>query len=323
MGLRLVRNSEVQAYKRCRLRWWWGWVRKLQPSTSQPALRFGGLVHGALENYYIPGRKRGPHPAKTFTELYERELEEYARFGVYSDDQWVEAGELGVDLLENYVDEYGPEKNIEIIAPEMPFKVTVRHPKTDKPYFAAVGKLDAPYINHDNGRLGIIDHKTAASISTKQYSLSEQGSHYWAFAPEFFHRKGILKRGQKLSHILFNFLRKAKRDDRPRNEQGHYLNKDGTVSLRQPPPHFLRHPVWRGEKDREELRTRLTNTVWEMDQVRKGRLPIYKTPSYDCPQCPFFDACELHESGADHEELLKMTMEKWDPYDYVEITKKG
>lgn len=323
MALRLVRNSEVQAFKRCRLRWWWGWVLKLQPKKTANALRFGNLAHLSLEGWYIPGRKRGVHPAKTFKKLYRRELKTLAKYGIRSDDQWVEAGELGVDLLEHYVERYGDEPNLDILAPEMPFKVVVKHPKSGKPYYAAVGKLDAPFFNHETGRYGIMDHKTAASISTGHLVLNDQAAMYDTFSPAFFRKRGILKKGQKLSHILFNFLRKAVRDPRPQNEQGQFLNQDGSVSKRQPSDYFLRHPVWRGPAEREEFKDRLNKAVWEMDQVMRGRLPIYKTPNYDCPQCPFFDACELHESGADYEEFLRMTTVQWDPYDYVEIIQKG
>jgi hypothetical protein len=320
--LPLVRNSEVQAYKRCRLRWYWGWVLKLQPKLSHPALRFGNLGHLSLEKWYIPGRKRGVHPAKTFKKEYERELETLSAFRLRDDEKWVKAGEMGVDLMTNYVDHYGDEPHIEIIAPEMAFEVTVHHPKTGRPMYVAVGKMDAPYYNHETGRFGILDHKHMASISTNHLGMADQPAMYDAFAPEYFRRKRILKKGQKISHILFNFLRKAMRDSRPQNKKGQYLNMDGSVSKKQPPAFFERYPVWRGEGDREELRRRLTNVVWEMNQVRRGKLPIYKTPSYDCPQCPFFDACELHESGADYEELLRMTTEKWDPYDYVEIARE-
>jgi len=36
-----------------------------------------------------------------------------------------------------------------------------------------------------------------------------------------------------------------------------------------------------------------------IDKMRRGLIPIVKRTNYDCPRCPLFDLCTLHEQQAD------------------------
>jgi hypothetical protein len=97
--------------------------------TDMPALRFGSLIHAALAKYYIPGTKRGAHPAKTFEKLYAEELKEQTTMGWRDEDEkWQDAGELGVLMMENYVEFYGADDRWEVLCTEQPFETVVRHP---------------------------------------------------------------------------------------------------------------------------------------------------------------------------------------------------
>lgn len=325
----LLRNSERQSYLRCRFRWNIAFNLKRTPKQPAPALRFGDLVHRSLEAYYIPGRKRGPHPAKTFTKLYKEQLKAGHRFTVKDEDEErTSVAELGPIMLEGYVDEYGPEKNIEIIRPEMPFEFDLHHPKTGNYVVTAVGKLDQVYLDHATGRYGIRDYKTAKSISTTHLALDEQAGTYWAVAPLFLRSIGLLEEDQTIEHILYDFLRKAKPDARPRNAKGQYLNKPtkkelkefgkdypGTPSKKQPAKLFHREKVYRDEEDRKQILWRIRTQAREMKKVRRGELVVYKNPTRDCSwDCPFFSICELHETGADWKEELQLSTVKWEPY---------
>lgn len=321
----LVRNSELSSFRGCRWAWWQNYVEELQPKIPGPPLRFGNLVHSALEAYYIPGRKRGPHPTSTFTALYTEQLETYPRFSMYDDDdERMDAGELGRLMLNHYTEVYGSDDNVEVISPEIPFRVDVPHPKTGKYFCTAVGKLDIVYRDLRTGHIGLMDHKTAKSISTAHLFIDDQAGQYWAFAPIFLREKGLIGSKDNLDHILYNYLRKAPPDIREKNEDGLFINKGNReVSKRQPPPFFHREKIWRGPIDRESFVARMIQTTWEMQQVKKGKLPLYKTPSHLCPRCPFKGPCELHETGSDWEELLRLEFRHWDPYADHEVARKG
>lgn len=326
--LTMVRTSERGKFKRCRQAWHWRYNKGYEARISKPALRFGTLVHESLAAYYLPGRKRGIHPAITFKKLYKQETKEAGHFGMKDlDEEWYDAGELGIDMLENYVDYYGKDGDIEIIAPEHPFKWKMKD-QSGKPILY-VGRFDAVGRWVRTGEVMLLEHKTASSIRDEHLPLDEQAGAYWAFGNMYLRHIGVLKKGQILDMILYNFLRKSKRDDRPQNEDGIYLNKDGSISKKQPPAYFERVPVYRDEYDSKQVLRRIQMESWEMRMAREGKLPIYKNPTRDCAwDCQFIDMCELHETGGDWKEYAEQMFKQEDPYeeyrkDLLSSNKKG
>jgi hypothetical protein len=358
-----LRTSERRSFANCRQQWWWSYVLGWEAIRTKPALRFGDLVHQALAAWYIPGRKRGAKPWVTFENIYSRQLEEgqyeFDVFESYGDDSGkVDALELGIEMLRNYVEEYGQDDSFEVIASEMPFAVDV-FDKHNRYMVTYVGGLDLVYRDLSTRQLGVIETKTAGSISTRHLGLDEQAGSYWAFAPMALAEKGMLKKGEDIDFILYNFLRKGFKDTRPVDATGHRLNKPskealfercsalgieipkkatmeamwnalelagqdpaqlGERSKSQPPPLFLRQKVYRDDADRESLMYRVRAQAWEMAKARAGKLPIYKNPggtypNQQCTGCEFSDVCELHETGREWEELARLTMKTWDPYE--------
>lgn len=316
----MVRTSERLLYKRCR----WAWDRdfndRMRPRRAAPALRFGSLVHKSLERYYKVGTKRGPAPAKTFYKLFQADVEEQGALGFHDEDgKWADAGEMGVQLLEDYVLEYGKDERYEVIATEQAFQVPVFGP-TGKVVAIYTGIVDGIWRDLNDDLLFVTDHKTAAAINTGYLALDEQAGAYWTYGQQWIRERGLIKPEDELAGMLYNFLRKAKRDDRPRNADGHYLNKPtkavlldaalakapagrtaalkkmkvdelvayigadaaaqlGEVSKDQPAPRYHREKVWRDEADQEAVRARVLEELREMRLVRRGKLAAYKSPS--------------------------------------------
>lgn len=364
-----VRTTERKNFTACRQQWWWTFVDRLSSKDTKPALRFGDLVHQALAIYYPPGEKRGPHPAGTFGKLFDEQIEAGMHdFAIYDEEERVDARTLGVDMLEHYVERWGGDERIRVIAPEMAFQVPLKD-KNGKPLRVKLedGKMhlvvyagsgDCVIEDMETGQIGLWEHKTAASIGLTHLPLDEQAGSYWVFVPEWLRMQGILEPDQDLDFIWYNFLRKAMRDTRPVNDYGQRLNNPkkadltplldakgiaykksakldelmelvrgtgtdpetlGEVSKSQPPEHFVRQKVYRNDIDRMNIMYRIRAQVWEMAQVRNGKLPLYKNPAgtwpdQHCNGCQFRDMCELHETGADWEELRDFTMTTWAPY---------
>lgn len=315
----MLRTSERSQFKRCRQAWWWAFVDHLKPLNERPALRFGTLVHAALEQRYPPGKKRGPHPAEVFKKLYDEELERESKMGFRDeDDVWLEAGVLGVSMLENFVETYGEDERWEVIASELPFQVTLH--KTARFHVMYTGIIDGVWRDRENGDLWINDWKTAKSINVKGLPLNEQAGAYWGFGPVYLRQQKIIKPKDTLKGIQFTYLRKAMKDDRPTDDQGRHLNNDGTISKRQPAPYFVRQPTRRNEHQSEMLRGRALEEAKEMMKVRLGKMHIGKSPSdWNCGVCQYTDMCELHEAGLDWESFRDATMKVWDPYEEHEI----
>jgi len=331
----------------------------LEPIQRKGALTFGSLVHIALEVRYPPGRKRGPLPQDTFVKLYDEQPRDF--------DQWDEEGnkvparDLGAAMLEGYIKEYGNDDHIEIIAPEMRLAVDV-YDRHNNYLCTWVGKGDAVYIDllKSNKKLkliGMMEHKTAKSIEEEMTVISgygEQGLSYFWGASYVLREMGLLKEGQQIDHVMFNWLRKALPDLRPTNTMGHRLNKPskdalldeclrlnleipkralvadlmqllrsvnvkpellGEISRSQPKPLFYRDKMDLGTRELDSINWRIRAEAWEMDQVRKKKLPLIKNPTKDCKwDCPFKEACEVHEMGGDYGAILELEFDRWDPY---------
>jgi len=318
--LNLLRTSERACFTRCRMRWWWAYHEGLTPKLAAPALRFGSLVHGALEKWYKPGNKRGRKPWLTFRDLYNKELEQLEEFGMYTEEgDWEDARTLGDAMLRHYVQHYGTDAHLEVIAPEQDFQIDLEDPDTGLYVCTYVGTFDAVIRNKRTGRIGLFEHKTAKAISTAHLSLDEQAGAYWAFAPDWLRAQGILGKKEDLDFILYNFLRKAKPDQRPMNQDGLHLNKDGSISKSQPPPYFKRQEVLRGQHDRREVMLRAIQQAKEIEMVRNEELAHYKNPtkdcSWDCDFGPKTGLCEMHEIGDDWEEIRDSLFTYWNPYE--------
>jgi len=305
-----ISASSRAAFKTCRYRWHFRYMRKLEPKVAAPPLRFGTLLHTALEHYYKPGIKRGPHPARVFEKAYSREFEQALHLGFRDDDGvWHDALSLGVDMLEHYVDHYGPDDEWRVLASEQKFEEPVHDPQTGEQIGIYIGVLDLIMEQRSSGNIWLWDHKGVKSIDTGYLAMDDQSSGYWTYGEPWLRRQGILKPTRELQGITFNFLRKAVRDTREQNELGQYLNKDGTVSKVQPAEFFERFISYRGEAERNHTRERVAHELVEMGLVRKGELALLKSPGkLTCKFCDVRDICELHETGNDWQEMERLMM---------------
>jgi len=343
-----VRTSERSSFKGCRWQWQRSYVDRLTPREEAPALRFGSLVHAALELRYPPGIKRGPKPAISFAKLFDKQLKEMEDGWGFRDSEgeWADAKELGVAMLENYVATYGRDEEWKVIASEMTFRVPVYGilAPDDSPHkwhpcgpddggahlFNYVGTMDGVWQNRMDGGVRINDYKTTKGDPLKEalgkLLLDEQGTAYWTWGVDHLVAEGILKGKtlRALDGMLYTFLRKQAPDPRPQNAKGQRLNKDGSVSLKQPGAYFHRELVYRDEAQQAAARQRALDEFADMTAVRQGQAPAYKSPGLSfphqqCKACAFFDICELHEINADWEQLRDATLVEWNPYEAHEI----
>lgn len=329
-----LRNSERKAFLTCQQMWKWSYQDLLQTRGVRPALDFGGLVHEALAAYYVPGRKRGPKPWVTFEALLNTFEEEHGIFQMSADDEKVTARELGDHMLRRYVENYGPDSHIKVIAPEMDFKVEAYWPDGRRVMvrdesdvlrpLVHVGTGDLVYYDMERRQLGVMETKTAAKIEVDHLGKDDQASSYWTLVPIYLRQIGLLEPGQDIAFIEYNFLRKALNDERPQNADGLRLNKNGSVSERQPAPYFRRHRVWRGESDRLRYLLRINNLGGVISLARRGKLPIIKNPSsaypdQHCRGCEFRDMCDIHEMGGDWQGYAENVMGRWAPYEAHEM----
>lgn len=359
-----IRTSERRTFKRCPQKWEWAYKQGLKPHRESNPLWFGQAVHLALADWYKPGKERGVHPSTTFSNVLEEGKVERFDTGNFDDmAEYAAALQMGVDMLNRYVDFYGDENEWECIQPEMSFQVWFPHPKKKelKRWLRYLGTIDGVfrYVGETKGEMRhgsiwLFEHKTAAGIQVNHLPLDDQAGSYWALAGMILRKRGILKAGETIDGIVYNFLRKATNDPRPQNSEGMYCNKPskqnyldqlteagievsakmkveelatvayknkvevfGEVSKTQPPPYLERIPVFRSSGARKTMLSRIVAEGLHIEDARKAKptLPIFKNPTKDCSwDCEFFRMCQLHENQADWEDYRDITFRTWDPY---------
>jgi hypothetical protein len=298
----IIRTSERSAFGRCPQQWWWAYRDGLR-SKARPAdaLWFGIGIHEALAEWYLPGYERGAMPSDTFEAWAGDEIRYIKSNFADRDREWFdepvyeEAVELGIAMLDHYIDHYDTDPRWEILAIEQPFEIELV--KDGEVVAIFKSRLDGVGIDHKLGEIVLLEHKTAGSIRTAHLPLDNQAGSYFAVATIVLRHQDILGPKEFISGIEYNFLRKSRPDPREHDARGQYLNKDGTVSKKQPPPAFLREFVDRTPREVKSQLRRLTDEVDIMNRMRSGEIAVTKTVTNMCPNCPFFTMCVLHEHG--------------------------
>lgn len=234
----ILRTSERQAFKRCPAKWWWAYREGLKPRGAEKTpLWFGTGVHLGLAEWYLPGTKRGPHPAETFAKFAGDAITSIKMVDADEETlaQYIDGKELGVKMLEGYVKLYGTDPQWEFIQAEQAFDLDVPWPGSDRQGLWVVedgqvmlryaGTFDGVYRDLGTGRIELLETKTAKAIMTQHLPLDDQAGSYWAVASYVLAKKGLIKPDERISAIQYNFLRKALPDDRPVDEQGYATNK--------------------------------------------------------------------------------------------------
>lgn len=242
MSVPKLRTSERTSFKRCHQQWWWSYRQGLKPKggAEKTALWFGTGVHLALANWYLPGIKRGVHPAETWESYAGESLHTIKTVQATEERiaEYEDGAALGKVLLQEYVKEYGEDSNWDFIQAEQTFSLPIPWPKmkeqrqlifevTDdfQVLVEYVGTYDGVYRDLLTDRLELLENKTAASIQLTHLSLDDQAGGYYATASHSLRQQKLIGPNENLAGINYNFLRKAMPDTRPIDREGYRTNK--------------------------------------------------------------------------------------------------
>lgn len=229
-NLPMLRTSERAALKRCPQRWWWAYRMGLRKAgqAAQP-LWFGTGIHLALAEWYVPGLVRGREPEETWAEYCKGHFEMVrtsSRYRGDEEDEWTDALELGTAMLKGYRENYGTDENWEVIAPEQRFSLLVPSRKNLARAVAhLVGTFDGVYRDLADGKIYLMEHKSAAQIITSHLPMDPQGTSYIAAATHICRELGLIGPKERIAGIMYNFLGKKKPSPRLRDELGQYRNQ--------------------------------------------------------------------------------------------------
>lgn len=366
-GLPWVTTSERRAFKRCPWRWWQEYREGLRSRDISDKLWFGIGIHEALANYYQPGKKRSNDFVDVWREFVDNDevsvvVRQRGMSGDMDETEWVNAKLLGETMLLGHRDFWERDPNWDVIYAEEPFQIIIPDPRdAEKDVAIFTSTFDGVVRDSDDGRIKLLEHKTAASISTGHLAMDDQGGAYWAVATNVLRGKGILGPRERIHGIVYNFLRKSLPDDRPKDAEGYATNKPnkanyqqaitdagfivgaswslprleefadekgivvlGERSKVQPPRLFERETIWRTPKERVTQINRIGSEVLVMEEFRSGRLPLFKNPTRDCPwDCPMYNLCELDEQQQDVDDFREAVFKVEDPYGRYRLRKSA
>jgi PD-(D/E)XK nuclease superfamily len=319
--LRAIRAHERMDYKRCQKKWYWNWRLGLAPINKGPgALDLGTWVHLAFQSWYQDGSVRNAGLVEAFNLFADMHIQAYnRRTPKWHIERAEELAALGATMMEGYVKHYGDDPDVAyVIGTEIPLRFSFGQAEHGL-------KPDMVYVDRE-GLVWLMEHKTATTISTDHLTIDDQARPYGAMAERALRKLGLIKPRQRFAGIMYNFLRKAIPDERETNEKGERLNKNGTVSKRQSPPNFVRHPVTMTSRAKAIALRRVHAETLKVARTTRGLKSgtihpdsLFKTPTKDCPKyCNFFKICELEEQGGDIRDMQQMMFVRRDPYAYAE-----
>lgn len=240
MTIPILRTSERKDFKRCQIRWWWHYREGLKPRGSEKApLWFGTGVHLALAEWYLPGLKRGVHPAETWKAFAEDALDviKVADATEETVAEYEDALTLGTLLMDGYVRKYGNDEHMNFIQAEQTFGLDIPWPRPDEErqlvYDTVTGQVlvryrgtyDGVYRDLRDNAVRLLENKTAKAITLGHLSLDDQAGSYWAVATRTLRDQNLIGPKESIQGIEYNFIRKALGDDRPKDAEGYATNK--------------------------------------------------------------------------------------------------
>jgi hypothetical protein len=284
-------------------------------------------MHEALAAWYQKGHKRDGTLAAHFVAAALNAISNAAEDGApeYVIEKAEELCSLGEAMAEAYEKHYGADEGVYVITAEIPLAFSLAHSDTGE--LIAMHKLKPDLVFADeNNDIWLMEHKTAKQVATEHLVIDDQARPYGAMAESALRKLGIIKKRQQFRGILYNFLRKALPDLRQQNAKGQYLNKDGSVSKRQPSPFFVRKPITMSIKAKMKTLYRVREETVDITlktlelrtkELSPDRLP--KTPHKSCAKtCQFFAMCTIEEEGGNYLDMERAMFVRRDPYKYEE-----
>lgn len=222
----MVRTSERGDFKRCQWLWYQHWIKGYSIARPPTWSWFGTAIHEALRARYPVGVKRGKRAV--MLEAFESALHNETR-RIWTDaraeldeQEVVDARELGIAMLNGYVEEFGEDKRWEVIHTEQPFQIDVVDPETGEALVIYCGTWDVLMRDRDTGKFWLWDHKTRRSFKARWdylYINDQAGSYLWV-APEVLEHMGVLEKGTAIEGIIFNYLKKTMPTTKTMDPQG-------------------------------------------------------------------------------------------------------
>lgn len=329
--------TERAGFRKCRRQWLLTVVHRLDPERGNVHLFLGDIYHAALAEYYMSLKEGYPHvvAANEALDAYQQAYDEAAaamhkRLGIgwaLSKDVYREAGELGLEMLQNYLDKERLDPLLdEVIAVEFRVNVPIRSPKGRRIGWLSV---QTDVVGLKNGRLRVVDHKTRSRIpNTAHVDIDDQVSaeaySWWKHSGDF-PEEAVLNVSMKREAGPPRLLKSGKLS-KDRNQgttaelyraavQEHGLDPADYADviryyeereLRGDDPLFTRIESFRTPGQMAAFERDLYEEYRDMRAVAAHPERAYPSPSeFNCPSCPVRTICVTIQDDGDVEAVIK------------------
>ena len=311
-----ISNSEIQTFKRCRRKWWFGYYRRLKPLHERKVgpLRIGNRVHESLESYYLALAGVDTADAvKVALAKHDMLVMVDLETADESDEKTIKEitsqGDLSRAMLEGYFEwlaETGADQGYRVVGIEQTVSTEITTPLGAQ--FHTKAKLDLVVEDEDAGERWFLDHKTVGDFTTptRMLHLDEQMLMYnWL--------QSLTVPG-KTEGAIYNMIKKSKRTQRAK------------------PPFFMRFKVRHSQQELDSFYVRLLGELDQIARVRQlldeGQDPrrvAYPSPKSECSwDCQYLYICPLIDRTQDDaEHAISLTFREGDPYEYYGEEKKS
>jgi RecB family exonuclease len=298
---RFVSNSELQAFKGCRRRWYLTYVRGLKAKRTREhgPLPLGNRVHSALE----VGEAGGAEAAlKLYDQLAEAsrgrldpEIDDEKKFETENT-----MGRLMVEGYYEWLAEEGLDQGVEVVGVEEALSTSLDLWTHDGLEVFLIGKMDKRVRDPLSRQIRFLDYKTTKGFNdvSSTLQLNEQLKTYGVLE-----RRNLVDGGEPATGAIFELLRKVGRSKTAK------------------PPFYKREAIAYSDVELRNFWHRLRSEVADLLVVEQTIATggdhthvAYPRPSRDCTWiCPFFSGCHMFDDGSDVEAWLDDQFEVGDP----------
>lgn len=268
-----VSNSRLACFRRCPRKYEYRYIDGFTANEKSPALRLGTLVHSALESFYSADARDKDVSVRAAAAMAEYDnnvasaATEVLSAGGDS-ERFDKDSYMGRQMLKYYFEEVAPGDDFSPVASEIRVDVRIPNPEGKFSWCRFIGYVDA--IVEREGRLYILEHKTAKSLDVKHLITDTQVTQYiWA----------LRQMGYDVCGVYYNILRKC-----------------DPYSKRTKAPYHYREAVYRNDDEIAECGRQLYYQYRAMRQA--GRYGYYTNPTRDCSwDCEYRPMCIAEMEG--------------------------
>ena len=195
----ILTYSSIKLFQSCRWKYNQRYNNNLTPSKEKDVLYLGSVWHSVLEIWY--GNSDHKSKIEKAIVLIDKSFPDYL-----TDSKQKQNWHLCQAMFEGYINRF-PEEEFKPLGLEMEFVIPITNPRTGRcsRTFELRGKVDGLVQLKESGDLFLIEHKTAAQVSTdyiERLTFDFQINLYAMALSRF------LK--LKISGVIYNVIRKAK-----------------------------------------------------------------------------------------------------------------